>query len=126
MRTENLWAALSTQSFPYLHELASNERDRFVLLDAYLRDCLEEWCVSGGQLSSRSAVLLDDCARTITRRFRLLDGEGQYYFGQFRQLARRILRGVDVEQAYRQTEQEMDAEIDWENTLGELSPVCGI
>ncbi|EFH85294.1 hypothetical protein [Ktedonobacter racemifer] len=100
MRTQDLWTALSAQSFPYLHELSSVDRDRFVLLDAYLRDCLEEWCVSGGQLSARSIVLLDDCTLTITRRFRLLDGEGQWYFGQFRRLARRILRGVDMEQAY--------------------------
>ncbi|WP_201381372.1 hypothetical protein [Ktedonobacter sp. SOSP1-52] len=71
-----------------------------MLLDAYLRDCLEEWCASGGQLSARSIVLLDDCARSITRRFRLLDGEGQYYFGQSRRLARRVWRGVDMEQAY--------------------------
>jgi hypothetical protein len=39
-----------------------------------------------------------------------LDGEGLYYFGQFRRLARRILRSVDVEQAYQQAQQEMDAE----------------
>lgn len=68
MRTQDLWTALSAQSFPYLHELSSVDRDRFVLLDAYLRDCLEEWCVSGGQLSARSIVLLDDCTLAITRR----------------------------------------------------------
>jgi hypothetical protein len=95
-----LWAALSSYPFPYLHELASPDRDSFVLLDAYLRDCLEEWYASGGQLSARSMVLLDDCACIITRCFRLLDGEGQCYFGQFRRLARRILRGVGVEWAY--------------------------
>lgn len=99
MRTEDLWAALSTQPFPYLYELTPMDRDRFVLLDAYLRDCLEEWCASGGQLSARSVVLLADCARSITRRFGLLDGEGQYYFGQFRRLSRRILHGLDVDQA---------------------------
>lgn len=93
------WTSLEPQPFPYLHELALADQDRFVLLDAYLRDCLEEWVASGGQLSLRSIVLLDDCARTITRRLQLLDGEGQYYFGQFRRLARRILRGVDVGQA---------------------------
>ncbi len=112
MRTQDLWAALSAQSFPCLHELTPAERDRFVQLDAYLRDCFEEWYASDGQLSTRSIVLLDDCARSITRRFRPLDSEGQYYFGQFRQLARRILCGIDVEQAYHQVEQEMDAELD--------------
>jgi hypothetical protein len=56
-------------------------------------------------------VLLDDCAHTITRRLKRLDGEEQCYFGQYRRLAQRILRGVDVEQAYWQTEQEMDAEM---------------
>ncbi len=79
MRTQNLWSSLSAQPFPYLHGLAVVERDRFMLLDAYLRDCLDEWCASGGQISARSIVLLDDCTRTITRRFRLLDGEGQWY-----------------------------------------------
>jgi hypothetical protein len=83
---QRLWAALSSHSFPYLHELDPVDRDGFVLLDAYLRDCLEEWCASGGQLSARSIVLLDACARSITKRFRRLDGEGQSYFGQFRQL----------------------------------------
>lgn len=105
MRTQDLWVALSIQSFPYLHELASADRDSFVLLDAYLGECLEEWGASGGQLSARSIVLLDDCARTISRRFLLLDGGGQCYFGQFRLLARRIWHGGDVEQAYRQAEQ---------------------
>ena len=47
-----------------------------MLLDVYLRDYLEEWCVSGGQLSVQSIALLKDCTRAITRRFRLLDGEG--------------------------------------------------
>ncbi len=112
MRTKNLWASLEAQPFLHLHELAQEERDSFVLLDTYLRDCLEEWCVSGGQLSARSIVLLDDCARTITRRFRLLDGEGQSYFGQFRKLARRILRDIDVDQAYRQAQQERAADLD--------------
>lgn len=112
MSIQQLWAALSVQVFPCLHELNLTERDRFVLLDTYLRDCLEEWCVTGFLLSARSIVLLDDCTRCITRRYRLLDGEGQSYFGQFRRLARQILHGVDVEQAYRQAEQEMDAELD--------------
>jgi hypothetical protein len=112
-----LWTYLETQPFPFLHELAPEERDRFVLLDAYLRGCLEEWCASGGQLSARSIVLLDDCARSITRRFRLLNGEGQWYFGHFQRLARRILRGVDVEQAYWQAEQEMNAELGWEHAF---------
>ena len=58
-------------------------------------------------------MLLENCARGITKRFRLLDGEGLYYFGQFRRLARRILREVDVEQAYRQAVQDMDAELEW-------------
>ena len=93
------------------------DRDGFVLLDAYLRDCLEEWCASGGQLSARSFVLLDSCARSITRRFRLLDGEGQYYFGQFRRLARRLLRSVDVNQAYRLAEQEMTSELGGEHSF---------
>jgi hypothetical protein len=48
------------------------ERDRFVLLDAYLHDCLEEWSTPSGQLSARSVVLLDACACTITRHFKLL------------------------------------------------------
>ncbi|HEU5378018.1 MAG TPA: hypothetical protein VFV38_21565 [Ktedonobacteraceae bacterium] len=122
MSIQELWASLEARSFPYLHELALIDRDHFVLLDAYLRDCLEEWRVCDGQLSARSIVLLDDCARSITRRFRLLDSEGQYYFGQFRRLARRILRGVDVEQAYRQAEQEMDAELDWKHAFDELLP----
>jgi hypothetical protein len=52
MRTRDLWAALLSQPFPHLHELASADRDHFVLLDVYLRDCLEEWCASGGQLSA--------------------------------------------------------------------------
>lgn len=112
MKAKELWVRLEVHPFPYLHELAPVERDGFVLLDAYLRDSLEEWCASGGQLSARSIALLDTCARSITRHFRLLDCEGQYYFGQFRRLARRILRSVDVEQAYRQAEQEMDAELD--------------
>ena len=119
VHTKDLWATLSTQPFPCLHELVPVDRDGFVLLDAYLRDCVEEWVASGGQLSVRSIVLLDDCARTITRRFRLLDGEGQNYFGQFRRLARRILRGVDVNQAYHQAEQEMDAELDGEHAFDE-------
>jgi hypothetical protein len=72
MRTQDLWSSLSAQPFSYLHGLAVVERGRFMLLDAYLRDCL------------------DDCTLTITRRFRLLDGEGQWYFGQFRRLARRV------------------------------------
>jgi hypothetical protein len=113
MSTQDLWAALSTQPFPHLHELAPEDRDGFVLLDAYLRDCLEEWCISGGQLSARSIVLLDDYAGSITRRFRLLDGEGQYYFGQLRRLALRILRGLDVEQAHPFPVQADDAELDW-------------
>lgn len=117
MRTQDLWAALSTQPFPFLRELAPGDREGFVLLDASLRDCVEEWFATGGQLSSRSIVLLADCAQSITRRFRLLDGEGQYYFGQFRRLARRILRGVDVEQAYRQAKQDMGAELEWEDVL---------
>lgn len=83
-----------------------------MLLDAYLRGCLEEWYASGGQLSARSIVLLDDCAWGITRGFQRLDGEGQYYFGQFRRLARRISRGVDVQHASRQDEQEINAELD--------------
>lgn len=82
-----LWVGLEFQPFPHLHGLAPTDRDRFVLLDAYLRDCLEEWCAFGGQLSARSVVLLEDCARTITKHYQLLDGEGQYYFGQFRRLA---------------------------------------
>lgn len=111
LKTEQrLWSALSDHPFPCLHEMAPTDRDHFVLLDAYLRDCLEEWCASGGQLSACSIVLLDDCARSITRRFRLLDGEGQSYFGQLRRLTRRILCGVDVNQACRQAKQEMDAE----------------
>src|SRR5437660_1595205 len=100
MRIHDLWAVLSAQPFPHLHELVPRDRDVFVLLDAYLHGCLEEWWASGRQLSARSIVLLDDCTLTITRRFRLLDGEGQWYFGQFRRLARQVLRGVDVEQAY--------------------------
>ncbi len=111
MKPQDLWASLEAHPFPSLHELAPQERDRFVLLDAYLRDCLEDWCATDGQLSARSIVLLDDCARSITRRFRLLDGEGQYYFWQFWRLARQILRSVDVEQAYRQAEQEMISEL---------------
>jgi hypothetical protein len=77
MRTQDLWSSLSAQPFSYLHGLAVVEQGRFMLLDAYLRDCLEEWCASGGPLSARSLMLLDDCTLTITRRFRLLDGEGQ-------------------------------------------------
>lgn len=100
-----LWAALSARPFPYLHELAPRDRDRFVLLDSYLRDCLEEWYASGGQLSACSIILLDACAQSITRRIRFLDGEGQYYFGQFRRLARRILRGVDVKCVFDTEEQ---------------------
>ncbi len=123
MRTPDLWASLATRPFPYLHELAPRDRDVFVLLDAYLRGCVEEWLFSGGQLSERSIVLLDDCARSISRRFPLLDGEGQCYFGQFRQLARRILRNVDVEQVYRQVGQETNAELDWEHGFDELSPI---
>lgn len=118
MRMKSLWTSLEAQPFPFLYELSPTDRDSFVLLDAYLRDCLEEWAASGGQLSARSIVLLNDCARSITRRFRLLDGEGQYYFGQFRRLTRRILRGVDVEYAYRQAEQEMDTELDWGHAFG--------
>lgn len=121
MRTKDLWVALSAQSFPYLHDLSPMDRDGFVLLDAYLRDCLEEWCASGGQLSALSIVLLDDCARTITKRFRLLDGEGQCYFGQFRKLARQILRGVDVEQAYWQAEQELGTDPDQADFFEDLN-----
>ncbi len=101
MRAKDLWASLEAHPFPYLHELAPRDRDGFVLLDAYLRGCLKEWCASGGQLSARSIMLLDDCVRSITKRFRLLDSEGQYYFGQFRGLARRILRNLDVNEASR-------------------------
>lgn len=97
----NLWTRLEGLPFPYLHELSPTERDRFVLLDVYLRDCLDEWVVSGGQLSAHSIALLYGCAQSITRCFRLLDGEGQCYFGQFRRLARWILRGIDVDQVYR-------------------------
>ena len=79
-----------------------------------MRTCVEEWGTSGGQLSARSIVLLDNCTRTITKRFMLLDGEGRYYFGLFRRLARRILLSVDVKLAYCQTEQEMSAELGWE------------
>ena len=127
MKTQDLWAALSAQPFPYLHELTPADRDRFVLLDAYLRDCVEEWVAYGGQLAAHSIVLLDDCARTIIRRFWLLDGEGQSSFGRFRRLARRILRSVDVEQAYRQAEQEMDTWLDGEFFFDELLsvPVVG-
>jgi hypothetical protein len=64
-----LWAPLETQSFPYLHELAPVDQDCFVLIDAYLCGCLEEWVASGGQLSAGSTRLLDDCARNISRRF---------------------------------------------------------
>lgn len=59
MRIHNLWDSVKAQPFPSLHELAQEERDSFVLLDTYLRDCLEEWDASGGQLSARSIVLLD-------------------------------------------------------------------
>jgi hypothetical protein len=121
--TQDVWAALSAQPFPYLHELAPVDRDGFVLLDAYLRDCLEEWVACSGQLSARSIVLLDDCVRSITRDFRRLDGEGQYYFGQFRRLARRILRSTNVERGYRQAEQEMGAEFGWGNAFDELTPI---
>lgn len=107
-----MWAALSTQSFPSLHELTPVDRDRFVLLDTYVRACVEEWCAPGGQLSACSIVLLDDCARSITRRFRLLDGEGQHYFGRFRRLVRQILHGVDMDEVYRQARQEIDTELD--------------
>lgn len=117
MRTQELWASLEAHPFPHLHELAPVDRDRFVLLDTYLRDCLEEWYASGGQLSAHSAMLLADCAQSITRRFRLLDGEGQWYFGQFRRLARRILRGIDVEQAYHQAERDVGAELNWEHAF---------
>lgn len=117
--TATLWASLEALSFPSLHELSPTDRDRFILLDAYLRDCLEEWCASGGHLSARSAVLLDDCARTITKRFTLLDGEGQHYFGQFRRLVRRILRGIDIAQAYRQAEQEIVTDPDLADFFGE-------
>jgi hypothetical protein len=103
-----------------LPELAPADRGCFVLLEAYLRDCVEEWCASGDQLSARSIVLFDDCARTITRRFPLLDGEGQSYFRWFRRLARQILRGIDMDQTYRQVEQEMTAELDWEHLPDEL------
>ncbi len=117
MRAKDLWASLEAHPFPWMHELAPVDRDSFVLLDAYLRGCLEEWFATGGQLSVRSIVLLDDCARSITRRFTLLDGEGQCYFGQFRRLAQRVLRGVDVEQAYRQAKQDMDTELDLERAF---------
>lgn len=119
METNTWWATLSAQPFPYLHELTPMERDRFVLLDAYLRDCIEEWFTTGFRLSARSVVLLDDCVRTITKRFTLLDGEGQFYFGQYRSLARRILHGLDVDQAHRQAEQEMAADPDLVDLLGE-------
>lgn len=89
IHTKDARAVLSAQPFPYLHDLAPADLDCFVLLDAYLRDCLEEWCASGGQLSARFIALLYDCASTIPRHFMLLDGEGQSYFGQFRRLARR-------------------------------------
>ena len=117
MNAPDMWAVLSAQPFPFLHEISPMERDRFVLLDAYLHGCLEEWCASGGQLSARSIVLLDDCARSITRRWQLLDGEGQYYFGQFRRLARRILRRVDANEAHRQIEREMAVLLDEERCL---------
>lgn len=50
-----------------------------------------------------------------------MNGEGQCYFGHFRQLARRILRGVDVDQAYRQAEQEMSAELNREHSFDQVS-----
>lgn len=82
-----------------MHGLATADQDSFVLLDAYLRYCVEEWFASNGQMCARSIVLLDDCIRTITFDFKLLDGEGQYYFGQFKKLGKRIFRDVDVERA---------------------------
>ena len=114
--TSNLWASLETHPFPNLHDLVTQDRDLFVLLDAYLRSCIEEWFARPGQLCARSIVLLDDCTRTITKYFKLLDGEGQYYFGQFKKLARRILRGVDVDQA----KQELATNLDWETFLSEV------
>lgn len=117
MRTiSNLWTSLETSPFPALTELATQDRDLFVLLDTYLRDCIEEWFACNGQLSARSIVLLDDCTRTITKYFKLLEGESQYYFGQFKKLAKWILRGVDVGQA----KQELAAtDLDWKIFLDE-------
>ncbi|HEY1349897.1 MAG TPA: hypothetical protein VGF67_09760 [Ktedonobacteraceae bacterium] len=57
------------------------ERDSFVLLDSYLRDCLEKWCASDGHLWAYSIVLLDSCARSTTRRFRSLDSGGSFILG---------------------------------------------
>ena len=81
----NLWVCLETLPFPTLHGLTALDQDSFVLLDTYLRYCLEEWFASNGQPSARSIMLLDDCIRTITFDFKLLDGEGQYSFGQWKQ-----------------------------------------
>lgn len=100
-------------------KLAQGDLDGFVSLDAYLRDCLEEWTFSDGQLSAHSIALLNGCARSITKRFQLLDSEGHYYFGQFMRLARRILHGVDVGLAYQQGEQEMNKNLNWEQDFGD-------
>jgi hypothetical protein len=110
MRAKDLWTSLKAHPFPYLHELAPRDRDGFVLLDTYLRGCLEEWITTDNQLSAHSIVLLDDCVRSITKRFQLLDSEGQYYFGQFRGLAKRILRNLDMNEASLRVEQEMNAD----------------
>ncbi|HZO75779.1 MAG TPA: hypothetical protein VFB60_26500 [Ktedonobacteraceae bacterium] len=69
-----------------------------MLLDAYLRNCLEEWIASGGLLFARSIVLLDVSTRSITRLFQLLDS--CYFFGQFRRIVRRILGGVEMGKVY--------------------------
>ena len=51
LRALDLWTTLSTHPLLYLHELDPVDWDGFALLDAYLRDCLEEWFASGSQLS---------------------------------------------------------------------------
>lgn len=38
------------------------------------------------------------------------------------QLANQVLRGVDMEQAYRHAKQKMDAEFDWECVFGDSHP----
>jgi len=108
-----LWASLEASSFPISNELTIQDRDAFTLLDTYLSYCVEEWFACNGQISALSVVLLDNCTRT-TKDLKHLDGEGQCYFGQWRQLARRMLRGIDVKQAKQEL---VAADLDWGDFL---------
>lgn len=57
------------------------DRDYFVLLDAYLVTVSKNGVFLVDSFPGTPLYCLMNCTRTIIRRFWLLDGEGQCYFG---------------------------------------------